>query len=287
MAWSWWKHKVVSCWFSVVGKRLSEHYDNTDNQQPTTDNWFFPSRMKDIERLRVTWNALGEDDPLWAILSQPDTRGGQWNAEEFFSAGEAEIAGLQTWCAHLELPRKHDSALDFGCGIGRLTRALASRYGQVVGVDISPSMLAQARRLNAGLGNVRFVENAQPRLDFLADASIDLVYSVITLHHIPPPLQRAYVREFLRVLAPQGVAVFQIASGYARDWRGLGYRLLPNRVLAPLRRLVHASSVAAEIHVLAERDIALIASAAQRRILHAVDVASAGSGFCGRLMFVG
>ena len=243
--------------------------------------------MKDIERLRATWTALGEDDPLWAILSQPDKRGGQWNPEEFFAAGEAEIAGLEHWCAHLGLPREHRRALDFGCGVGRLTRALASRYDEVVGVDISPSMLEQARRLHEAVRNVRFVENAQPRLDFLDDASIDLVYCVITLHHIPAHLQLAYVREFMRVLKPGGLAVFQIASGYASDWRGVGYRLLPNRILAPLRRRVHASRVAAEMHVVAESDIAAIVAAAQRRILHAVDVGSAGSGFLGRLLFAG
>ncbi|MDR3389182.1 MAG: class I SAM-dependent methyltransferase [Rudaea sp.] len=243
--------------------------------------------MNDIERLRATWNALGEDDPLWAILSQPDKRGGRWNPEEFFAAGETEIEGLAGWCEDLQLPCERRRALDFGCGIGRLTRALASRYDEVVGVDISASMLVRARRLQADLHNVRFVENAQSRLDFLADASIDLVYSVITLHHMPAPLQHAYLGEFLRVLAPGGLAVFQIASGYARDWRGLGYRLLPNRFLAPLRRLVHGSRVAAEMHVVAERDIAAIVVAARRRILRAIDVASAGTGFRGRMLFVG
>jgi SAM-dependent methyltransferase len=243
--------------------------------------------MNDIERLRATWNALGEDDPLWAILSRPEKRGGHWNAEEFFAAGEAEITGLELYCLHLGLPRERRRALDFGCGVGRLTRALASRYGEVIGVDISPSMLAQARQLHANLGNVRFVENVQPRLDFMPDASVDLVYSVITLHHIPAALQSGYVAEFLRVLAPGGMAVFQIASGYARGWRGLGYRLLPNRVLAPLRRRMHASRAAAELHVVSEAAIAAIITAAQRRILHAVDVDSAGAGFRGRLLFVG
>ena len=243
--------------------------------------------MNDLERLRATWSALGEDDPLWAILSRPDKRGGHWNADEFFAAGEAEIIGLEQHSAHLGVPREHRRALDFGCGVGRLTRALAARYAQVVGVDISPSMLAQARHLHAHLGNVQFVENAQPRLDFIGDASVDLVYSVITLHHIPTALQRGYVREFLRVLAPGGLAVFQIASGYARGWRGLGYRLLPNRVLAPLRRRVHASRVAAELHVVAEADIAAIITAAGRRILYGSDVDSAGAGFRSRLLFVG
>lgn len=285
MAWSWWRREVVGLGLpedTVVGA-LGQSF----LRQLTTTANLLPACMNDIERLRSTWNALGEDDPLWAILSQPDKRGGQWNVQEFFAAGAAEIAGLEQVCAHLGLPRERRRALDFGCGIGRLTRALATRYAEVVGVDISSSMLAQARQLHAHLVNVRFVENAQTRLDFLADASVDIVYSVITLQHIPAALQRGYVQEFLRVLAPGGLAVFQIASGYARDWRGLGYRLLPNRVLAPLRRRVHASRVAAELHVVAESDIAAIVAATGRRILHRVDVDSAGAGFRGRLLFAG
>jgi SAM-dependent methyltransferase len=243
--------------------------------------------MKELERLRATWHALGEHDALWAILSHPDKRGGRWDTEEFFRAGEAEIAAVEAWCATLGRPRERRVALDFGCGVGRLTRALAARYGEVIGVDISPSMLEQARALNAQLRNVRFVENAQERLAFLADASVDFIYSSITLHHIPPPLQRAYIAEFLRALAPEGIAVFQIASGYSRDWRGLGYRLLPNRMLAPLRRRVHASSVAADLHPLPEADVAAIATAAGRSVLHALDVDSTGAGFRSRLLFLG
>lgn len=242
---------------------------------------------RDLERLRETWRTLGADDPLWAILSRPDKRGGRWNADEFFAAGETEIAGIEGWCAHIGRPRERRLALDFGCGVGRLTRALASRYTEVVGVDISPSMLEQARRLNAHLANVRFVENAQPHLAFIPDASVDLVYSVITLHHIPPPLQCAYIAEFLRMLAPGGMAIFQIASDYARGWRGFGYRLLPNRLLNPLRRRVHASAAAAEMHRLAEAEVAAIAAAAGRHILQALDVDSAGAGFHGRMFCIG
>lgn len=243
--------------------------------------------LNDLHHLRATWNTLGNDDPLWAILSRPDKRGGRWDSDEFFAAGEIEIAAIHALCEQLARPRDHGTAVDFGCGIGRLTRALASRYAQVIGVDISPSMLTQAREVNAHLVNVRFVENTQSHLGFLADASVDLVYSVITLHHMPSRLQRAYIAEFLRVLAMDGIAVFQIATGFSRDWRGLGYRLLPNAILAPARRIVHSSAAAAEMHVLAEVDVANTVHAAGRRILHAQDVDSAGRGFCGRLLWVG
>jgi SAM-dependent methyltransferase len=242
---------------------------------------------KDLTRLRQVWNELGADDPLWAILSHPEKRGGRWDTEEFFHAGEVEIAGIDKLCATLGRPGKRSVALDFGCGVGRLTRALASRYAHVIGVDIAASMIAQARELNAHLANARFVENAQPRLDFLGDGSVDFIYSTITLHHIPPPLQRAYISEFARVLAADGIAAFQIASGYSRDWRGLAYRVLPNRLLAPLRRRVHASSAAADLHPLPEQDVRAIAAAAGREVLQAFDINSAGAGFRARLMFMG
>jgi SAM-dependent methyltransferase len=241
----------------------------------------------ELEHLRTTWNALGEDDPLWAILSHPDKRGGRWDADSFFAAGEHEIATVEALCAALARPRAHGLALDFGCGVGRLSRALASRYAQVIGVDISPSMLAQARELHAQFPNVRFVENAATSLEFLAAASVDLVYSVITLHHMPARLQLGYIAEFLRVLAPGGVAVFQIASGYSHDWRGMAYRLLPNRLLAPLRRRVHDSRVAAELHVVAEADVVALASRSGKRVLQAFDIDSAGAGFRSRLLIIG
>ena len=242
---------------------------------------------RDLERLRDTWRVLGDEDPLWAILSRPDKRGGRWDIDEFLRSGEAEVAAIDGYLAHLALPARKTCAVDFGCGVGRLTRALASRYDQVIGVDISPSMIARAKSLHADLSNIRFVENAQPDLRFIDDASVDLVYSTITLHHMPAPLQRGYIGEFLRILAPRGLAVFQIASGYSSDLSGLAYRLAPNRLLAPLRKRVHAIDVAAEMHTLHVRDVATIATNAERKILFDADVDSAGRGFRGQLLFVG
>ncbi len=242
---------------------------------------------RDIERLRATWRVLGEEDPLWAILSRPDKRGGRWDIDEFFQSGEAEIAAIDGFCVGLQRPAAKQVAVDFGCGVGRLTRALASRFERVTGIDISPSMIARANELHADLGNVQFVENAEPHLRFVADGSVDLVYSAITLHHMPAELQRLYIAEFLRVLAPQGLAVFQIANGYSHDAAGLAYRFAPNRLLAPLRKKVHAIDVAAEMHTLPESEVQVIARAADRAILSGVDVDSAGRGFRGRLLFVG
>jgi hypothetical protein len=104
---------------------------------------------------------------------------------------------------------------------------------------------------------------------------------------MPAALQRNYIAEFMRILSPRGLATFQIASGYDSDLRGMAYRIVPNWLLAPLRRRVHAIDAAAEMHTLEENDVADIAKNAKRSVLLAVNVDSAGRGFRGRLLFVG
>ena len=104
---------------------------------------------------------------------------------------------------------------------------------------------------------------------------------------MPATLQRNYIAEFMRILSPRGLAAFQIASGYSNDARGVAYRVLPNWLLAPLRRRVHSIDAAAEMHTLEESDVAAIAKNSGRSVLQAVDVESAGRGFRGRLLFVG
>ena len=242
---------------------------------------------RDLERLRSTWRVLGDEDPLWAILSRPDKRGNRWDIDEFFKSGEVEIAGIENYCASLKRPEQRNTALDFGCGVGRLTRALSTRFANVIGVDISSSMITRAKRLHADLANVSFIENAQPDLRLVDDASIDFIYSVITLHHMPAALQRNYIAEFMRILSPHGIAVFQFASGYSDDLRGLAYRAIPNWLLAPLRRRIHDVDAAAEMHTLEEHDATKVARDAGRSVLLSVDVDSAGRGFRGRLLFVG
>ena len=121
---------------------------------------------RDLERLRSTWRVLGEQDPLWAILSRPDKRGNRWDIDEFFRSGEAEIAGIENYRASLNRPERRGVALDFGCGVGRLTRALSTRYASVIGVDISSSMIGRAKELHADLPNVRFVEKCAAGLTF-------------------------------------------------------------------------------------------------------------------------
>lgn len=108
------------------------------------------------------------------------------------------------------LPRGR--ALDFGCGIGRVTSALADHFDEVVGVDVAPAMLDLARDMNAGRSRCRFVLNDRPDLGLFEDAAFDFVYSNLVLQHMRPKLAARYIREMLRVLRRGGLLVFQMPT---------------------------------------------------------------------------
>ncbi|WP_131737471.1 class I SAM-dependent methyltransferase [Actinomadura roseirufa] len=81
------------------------------------------------------------------------------------------------------VPRGCGEALDVGCGDGLLVRRLAPRAARVTGLDPSAEMIAKARRLSAGIGNVGFAEAGLPEHD-LPERHYDFVCSVATIHHM-------------------------------------------------------------------------------------------------------
>lgn len=233
--------------------------------------------------MRRVWETLGRDDPLWAVLSRPDKRGGRWDAAEFLATGILEIDSQMAALAPTGWPAGRELALDFGCGAGRLSRGLAAHFRRVIGLDVSAGMVAAARELNAELAQVEFRQNTGPTLAGVADASVDCVFSHITLQHIPPELALGYVEEFFRVLAPGGVAVFQFVAGHDRSPRGALYRLLSNRGLNPLRRLAWRRREVFEMHVLGEERLhGLLARWPALRLLATRDDGAAGPGWVGR-----
>jgi SAM-dependent methyltransferase len=174
-----------------------------------------------LEKSKKHWEDMGDLDPYWAILTSPDTKHGKWDVDKFFGTGSEEISSVLHAGEKLGLPEHHDWALDFGCGVGRLTRALAPHFQNVVGIDISQSMLRQAEALNP-LTNCRFILNDSDSLPF-PSGQFDLIYTALVLQHVPYKESiRRYIAEFVRVLKTRGLLVMQ----------------LPNRV--PLRRRLQA-----------------------------------------------
>ena len=169
--------------------------------------------MSFVHRQQEAWNDLAEVDPFWSILSDPAKRFSRWDVKEFFATGEREIAGLLAESGALKHPVKNERALDFGCGVGRLTRALATRFRECHGVDISEQMISRARQLNDGVQNCHFLLNVSEDLAFSPSDYFDLVYSNIVLQHIPGKQHiKHYISEFIRVLVRDGLLVFQLPS---------------------------------------------------------------------------
>ncbi len=167
----------------------------------------------ELKELQRNWNAFGETDPLGAILTVPSKMRGKWDEREFFQKGVDEIAAVMDYIRPIRprLPRRE--ALDFGCGVGRLTQALARHFDRCVGVDIAPSMIELADRYNRFGERCRYVLNEVDDLSVFESDRFDFIYTFIVLQHMRPEYSLNYIKEFIRVLAPGGLAVFQLPTG--------------------------------------------------------------------------
>ncbi len=187
----------------------------------------------DLDREAAAWDELGRRDPHWAILSEPG-RQGSWDDEGFFATGRTEIDTTLTELGELLTAR--NAALDFGCGLGRLSQALAVHFDSVTGVDVAASMIEGAQARNAFPERVSYVVNTTPTLPF-DDATFDFAYSILVLQHIPPKAAAGYISELVRVLRPGGVVIFQELSHRAPTARNAVLRAVPNGVLRLLRKV--------------------------------------------------
>jgi ubiquinone/menaquinone biosynthesis C-methylase UbiE len=114
-----------------------------------------------------------------------------------------------------------DEVLDMGCGTGRFTIPLAERVKSVSGLDLSPMMLATARKKLADKGlEADLREGDMAALPF-ADASFDVVVSMLALMHIPRADRQQVFREVARVMRPGGRLLIGVKNSvFERMFRG-------------------------------------------------------------------
>lgn len=173
--------------------------------------------MTSLRNLKRNWEGLAQADPLWAICSDPAKRHGKWNWEEFLATGVAEVDTVLSYLKSVGLhPDPEAPVLDFGCGVGRLTAALSRSFSSCWGVDISPSMVQQAARHHQQNSRCRFLLNETDGLPTFAGNYFGFIYTSIVLQHVKSKYVKNYLAEFLRVLKPGGILVFQIADSHRR-----------------------------------------------------------------------
>jgi ubiquinone/menaquinone biosynthesis C-methylase UbiE len=241
--------------------------------------------MSTLDRLKNDWEALTERDALHAILTDSSKAGGKWDFAEFMATGDLEIQTVMSYLAKLGCPPECSGrALDFGCGVGRLTQSLARRFATCTGVDISHQMIQKAESLNRH-AHCRYVVNSDTSLPF-TDASFSFIYSNIVLQHVPQRIAKQYLREFVRVLAPGGILVFGVQDSFAAPH--LSSLLIRIRHILRLRSrfkaALHLGPRDMQMHCLPERAV--------RRALHPAKVAdiqltnTAAKDFNGRLVYL-
>lgn len=150
------------------------------------------------------WNGAAQLNAMNAIMSNK----AEWDSDEFFATGNAWLEQHRQFAETVGITITGASALDFGCGIGRVTNHLGAHYSEVIGIDISDEMIRLARDHQRSPA-VRFEQVKQLPLPF-ADRAFDLVYSTIVIQHIPLPYNLGYVDEFFRLA--RAVVMFDAPS---------------------------------------------------------------------------
>lgn len=184
------------------------------------------------------WNELGREDPYHSVLTHPEYRnlhhcsdaGSAARLEAFYATGEGDVERMLEELDRLEcLPPVMGRALDFGCGVGRLSFPLARHASEVVAFDVSESHL---RRLQLRRESLQPQDRPSGTLRAGCGTSVaglgpfDVAISRIVLQHLAPPLQEHCIREILGELAWDGAAILHVLTEYP------GYRFDPERTLA-------------------------------------------------------
>ncbi len=167
------------------------------------------------------WDQKARENALYYVdneveYSDPD-------AEGFWRRGD-EVVDLLVDLVGLSIG-PGETVLDIGCGVGRLTRALATRAAHVYGLDVSSEMLRLARQHNPDLANVEWLHGDGRGLGVVGDASVDGCFSHVVFQHIPDPVVTLnYVRDMGRVLRPGGWALFQVSTDPSVHRKPVGLR---------------------------------------------------------------
>jgi SAM-dependent methyltransferase len=175
-----------------------------------------------VARMRDYWEQRARLNAAWYVDTTLDYD--EPDMQHFFAVGE-RIVGEALDEAPVRPPGQR-LAIEIGSGLGRICRALAERFEQVVGLDISAEMVDRARTLVPD-PRVRFEVGSGAGLEGVPDACADLVLSFTVFQHIPEPSVIAgYIRDVGRVLAPGGVTVLQWNGSRFPAWWRLRRHLL-------------------------------------------------------------
>lgn len=161
--------------------------------------------------MRTYWDEKARENAMFYIHSELDYS--NIDEAEFWSSGRENLD--RTLGIFDKRITSDDRVVEIGCGIGRITRAIAERAASVVAVDVSMEMVNRCREALVDLDNVTVRLGSGRDLSGIPDGTADVVYSFIVFQHIPDPdITCQYIRDMGRVLRPGGWAVFQVSEDH-------------------------------------------------------------------------
>lgn len=191
------------------------------------------------------WQYFGQTNPYYGVLSAPEYDASNLTPERierFYRSGEEHVDLLTRRMTDLlGAPQRFRLAVDFGCGVGRLTIPLARRADQAIGLDVSDGMLELARQRSEteGLGNVSLLRSDDQLSNLTGQP--DFIHSYIVFQHIPVDRGMRIVRGLVDRLASGGFGALHLTFGPTDPSRASGRRAAQNRrkrlVKAVLNRL--------------------------------------------------
>jgi ubiquinone/menaquinone biosynthesis C-methylase UbiE len=170
-----------------------------------------------LSKMQREWDARALENARFYV----NTERSDWKDEDFFESGrrtvrEEILTDMINICQGKD--PKQMTVLEIGCGVGRVTRALAEVFGTVHGVDVSGEMIRQAKAGCADTPNAHFWHGNGADLSVLGDARVDFAFSSIVFQHIPSrEVIENYVREVHRLLRPGGLFKFQVQGDASLD----------------------------------------------------------------------
>lgn len=161
-------------------------------------------------KMRRDWDRRARADALHYV----NTGQRDWSEDEFFATGQASLQDhiLDDMASICQGRNPADlRALEIGCGVGRMTRALAATFGEVHAVDVSPEMIGRARRYLRATPNAHVYRNSGKDLRVLGSLQFDFAYSFIVFQHIPSrTVIENYVSEVGKRLRSGSLFKFQV-----------------------------------------------------------------------------
>ena len=217
-----------------------------------------------FDHIQSNWEEFGKREPHWSVVvsDQYQQSNIQANKDQFYRTGEQHVAQLFG-----SLERNHvqhrgfKTCLDYGCGVGRITRHLSERFEKVFAYDISLPHLqcAEDYLIKENVSNVT-LSHLKRVTDIQTLPTVDVAYSMLVLQHNPPPVIAYIIEALIRSLNPGGVAFFQVPT-YRR-----GYTFSLKDYLRE-----DAARGGMEMHVLPQSRVFDIAQRAGGRVLEVID----------------